>query len=642
MAEERPRIDVAAHLKEAHGLELLSQGSQGGFIVRGPNPDTGEIEEAEIDVRELLNEDLKDHGSNITKVKPVFSTPERPLVEANALSFVDQMNYHQITKRTDKAKFLQDRFGKDNVKFNKDIGDFVAKDDSGQWKQANSGFLGSIVGEKEAIAGGILGAELGAKAGAAILGAPTLGAGALPGAGIGAVLGGALGATVGKLTSIKNAQRVGLRTEADGEELAAELGKEFIVSLAGGAATPLLGAGMRAGTKMLATPFKALGKGASPDAQRAIAKVMNGLNGTPEDDIVMAMNKYDTMKKDWEKLGKWDLARQAAKKAGKEAPPNPLDAEMLSETQKAFDIVEKHISNSFNDFFADPMVKGTINRSRVKLQDVFGVEDVGEFFNTMVKDSRTAADERMWKEMQKQTEKRLGTTKAGEVPWKMARELRQSLDAVAKNRGIFQTSGDASAKAASFLQTMRRNLHSTLNARNPEVARRFMEMNQKFASKRAILDEGKLAKFTDPRTGKSTFKKMFKGEGDEFLDRKFREFISDVPGVAPEKIMSRIAELNAAQNTSKWLRPGLGGVERLVQISAAPIFSPRMSTALSARTFQTLRAAGRMNEWLARLNSAQRKVLLANPELITELGLTISQAPQIQQNVTDKLLGGGQ
>lgn len=208
---------------------------------------------------------LKSKGVNPTDVSLKVNSPDTAFDE-NALGFGSAIKFAMGRTPQDKMATLIAEYGADNVAQSSD-GQFKVKD-KGAWKVADPSFLQNIGAVAPEMAAGMAGTAAGAQIGA-LIGAPLgaaagstlFGVGALPGiaAGVkvgsivGGLAGGALSAAVAKWGKDEVAEKLNLRTEADGVAALDEVKKEFVHNMIWD--TALFGAG-----KALAPVAKAGGK----------------------------------------------------------------------------------------------------------------------------------------------------------------------------------------------------------------------------------------------------------------------------------------------------------------------------------------------------------------------------------------------
>lgn len=211
----------------------------------------------------------------IDPLKFDISSAEAP-VKDSALSFMQQVDFSESKTTNDKANYLASRFGKENIKYNKQTGGFSVKGQDGVWRQGDmsqglKGAAANLVGSAGMSSLGMaVGAEIGAGAGSVF--SPL-------GTAVGAALGAGIGGVVGKLTNIGSAHALGIRTDVDLEEISMELGKEFLYGLAG---EGIMRGGMAAAKATPAAMNKVVNKikGSLPDTPASKAFITDTMEMT--------------------------------------------------------------------------------------------------------------------------------------------------------------------------------------------------------------------------------------------------------------------------------------------------------------------------------------------------------------------------
>lgn len=255
--ETSPTFNITSRLEQI--------GAQQGVDMEmtGYNPVTGEAdvrvtsgdveENRKFNAREFLAKDpevkaaLDAQGLSPEDVNLEINTPEQAL-KVSALPFARQVDYARIPTETERKKYLENTYGKENVKVMppSEKGQkpkFVVKDYDGAWKEANSGIGAAIASSTPYMVAGGIGSVKGAAVGAQVgmlMGGPV---GAAIGGTVGFIGGSALGAGLAKVTDIKTAEMMGIRSEQDFEdvktEVAKEMGNDLIWTIALGGAGKL-------------------------------------------------------------------------------------------------------------------------------------------------------------------------------------------------------------------------------------------------------------------------------------------------------------------------------------------------------------------------------------------------------------------
>lgn len=254
-------FDLEQFASETMGASITSKNNDGTVNMRVVDPNTGNEVEKVFDATQFL----KAQGVNPTNVEIKINSPESAF-DDNGLGFGSAIKVALGRTKEDKLATLKDEYGAENVA--EVNGELKIKSD-GAWKNADPSFLQNIAANAPEIAAGAAGTAIGAKIGAGIgagvggfIGAPLFGVGALAGAGagieigavVGGLAGGALSSAIAKWGKDEVAQKLNLRTEADGADALEEVKKEFVHNMIWD--TALLGTG-----KVLKPVAKAAGKG---------------------------------------------------------------------------------------------------------------------------------------------------------------------------------------------------------------------------------------------------------------------------------------------------------------------------------------------------------------------------------------------
>jgi len=626
---EPKTVDAAGYVQTKYGIELLGKSeSSGVYKARIPDTETGEVIEKELDLHALMRQEIGAQGGSDLGFKFQASSPERPLKEDVGLTFREQLDFANTKTARDKLNYLQKTFGSDNVKFNPDSKQFVVKADDGDWRPAEAGFVASLVGaEKGTIAGGIAGAKLGAAAG-------------LPGV----VVGGALGATVGRLAQIKDAELAGLRDEEDYRDLGKELSKEFLVNLAFGAGVPVIGAGLKAGSKVVSGALKRIASFGDSKTIYTISKYLEQTTGTNADDIVRAMKNPEKIAAKHSQLEAWELA--GIERGIAAAGPNPVKREATNQLIDLIDKSHKHMMNEFGAFVNRADVRAVTSKAKVSLEKLVPEGSLDDVMTAMKEGLVESADKRtvdLAHNILKGAEKR-----GGSISFDEAKTIIDKLNQVIDARGGFSAGPNRILpKTTSFLLNLRNNLaHRTaqgVNAVDAKIGKELAENNAKYSSRRAFFDE--FGNNFDKKRVDSTFMKFFEERGE--LLRENVQMLLDGVVKEPSAVVEELALAKTAIETSKWFSKqvtfGSGALGRVAGIATSAITSPRKAPKLAGKlvNFKPLlslaRGAGKLNEWVGKLDQVQRKALLENPALVMQLTRAPLQAMQLEEATFNEL-----
>lgn len=330
------------------GAKFMGPGSQPGtiklIVPQGvKDPATGAYRpDVEVNLHKMFEAD----GIDPSQVDIKYND-EKTAVEDSPMGFVDRMKYEYAHRPADKARFLAQKFGAENLRFDPETESMkVFNKQDGVWYDASKTGLAGFIGESgDVTAGAIAGGTAGSAIGTAIL----------PGVGtaVGGVLGAGIGAVVARFSGMKAAEAAGLRTEQDAAETAKELAIEGILATAGEATGPALKYAGKAGMNLL---NRAIGKTAanfsSDTARLAYAEWLQAASKLPVEDGMQWMERREQV-----------AAHQATAidwlKKTKGQGYNPVQKEMAEIVQDAVSAVRKDMDNKF-------VAEDTINRHLLK------------------------------------------------------------------------------------------------------------------------------------------------------------------------------------------------------------------------------------------------------------------------------------
>ena len=228
-------FDMEQYASQVMGADIRGKNEDGSLKLATIDTETGEEVERDFDV----NGFLQSKGVDPATVNLRINSPDTAF-EENGLGFSAAIKTAWGRTPKDKINTLENEFGKENVSVTRD-GSIKVKE-NGAWKSADPSFLQNIAANSPEMVAGVAGTAGGAAAGAAIgagIGTFFGGVGAIPGAVIGAkaggliggIFGGSLSAAVAKWGKEEVAEKLNLRTEADGADALEEIKKEFAHNL---------------------------------------------------------------------------------------------------------------------------------------------------------------------------------------------------------------------------------------------------------------------------------------------------------------------------------------------------------------------------------------------------------------------------
>lgn len=609
-------IDVVGYLKNEHGLETLGKGTKEGTArVRDAAGD-----EHEIDVTRML----ADEGADLPSLGGIqFGSKASPM-EQNALGFRDQMDFVTAQSSSDKARLLREKFGKDAVAYDADSGRFSVRDSEG-WKVADGGSLAEIGAERKSIAGALMGGALGS----AIL------------PGVGTVVGGAVGATAGKALSLLEAEKRGIRTDLDAEEVSKELGKEFILNLAFGAAAEGVVAGAKVGGKLLKKAWQRVSKGSTEAVQEVIAAVDSTLSKTDMIDSMTniknptEVSHYIDKTKDWVRAGGQG--------------ENPVIREMVDATQEVVTGVRKHEQGVFGKVVKD--LEPTMKNEKLDFASGFDaveqqfkswnlVDQSGKFVDDAAERvaSVTQADASRLKEVWTRIQALKKTSDSGQITGNQYLSMKGVLDDLAVQADAFAGTGHATPGLARNILSVRAGLEDTfytsLKAKNPEAASRFFLANQRYAEKMALLEP--LAKGgADNPQQVAQFVSRFLGEKSGITREGFKALTDGTP-YANTDLVNRLFTMRAGINKSGLAATGaIGGIRVSPRVTAS---AARGAARLQEAGLRTLQSAARPVAFLRTVPNSSLPPLLKDPVFLKTLFQMSYSADEEAKTATKEML----
>jgi hypothetical protein len=360
-AQQRPKIDIAKVISDfVPGATIVGPGSKPNTvkIKTGFAPpanttagqfDMGDEEEHEIDAMKLLGDIGKEQGFDPAGFDIQIGSKNAPAAD-NPMGLADRFKYEIAHTKKDKAEFLKNKFGAENMHYDAAMEQFRIKQDN-TWYNAEKSGLAGFAGEKGdvtlgAVAGGVAGAKVGAGIGAltgpaAPLAIPAFGA-------IGGVVGAGLSAVVMRLGTMDTAKQVGLRTEQDAEEVKAELTDEFLEAATGeaiGLGIVKIPGASRAVKGFIGDKLGKLGRKITSNAGREeAAALMQQMTDVPKADNMtwMEPENYAGTKRFH------DMAIKYEQTAPSQRGVHPVKKEIGDEIQNAVETVKKQMYEDFN------------------------------------------------------------------------------------------------------------------------------------------------------------------------------------------------------------------------------------------------------------------------------------------------------
>lgn len=624
-------------------------------------------EDGEEQVKKFnLPQMLKDEGVDTSKVEFKYNSPETAL-EENALGFKAALKLNFTRTNDDKLKALQEEFGEGNVE---QVDEGFRVKENGVWKRADTSFFQNFVANSPIMAAGIAGSVKGAAIGSAI---PVVGTA------VGAVVGGALSATIAKASLNEIAEQVGVRSEQDLDEVAKEIGKDFVNNVVWDAA--LLGAGKA---------LKPVAQYAGKTVQRAFRATLDKtgiaataeklLPGTKQADWSTILRSADDAKavmSDMDKVIKWET--QKASGANKSAIDPATDLmnkwvvkSMTTFKRKAFtqyDDTMKAIDGHGQFAKAKVSVDGTLSNFEKTLTEMGLLRSGDGGLEFLTKSQAANADEIMtlFDAKSRNTLKQVWQTmsnaakREGHLPFRDTKKLLDGIDDILEGSGYYK--GGELAISNQARRALKGIRHEIRNKMSDSLGDKLLIRNGKMTSARNLFDDASLkysqfrqhyddfamtSRFGgDASQVAATVNRMF-GESGMALEESFGNMARAV-GTDGTKVLNRLQQLRAAKNLSPIYSPSQTGLQSVIS-GTLGYSSPRtMAKGMANRSMQinqppsqaklvATKAIAQTNEFLKSLPQTDRYKLLSNPEMYRQLVDTMLAAPELADQTEQELL----
>lgn len=630
------KIDLAAMIQYLiPGTEVVGQGENPHEVVVGtyeeadfdmsagvPNYSelaSGKYTERTLDAAGLL----KTQGINLAEHDFELGSPETPL-KSNPVPFLDRLMMASTPHTNDRMKILEEKYGKENVKFNPESKSIAVREGKG-WHDSDPGFLAQLTADAPALAGGIKGAAVGSAYGP-----------------LGTIAGGAIGATVGKLASITEANAVGIRNEDDAESIAKELGSEFMWTAAFGA----LPYAPKAGGYLVNAAVEKISNVThnNPIMRKVWSENVLSVLGryNPSDvavwlDEPKIVNGYRSRILDWNKQ---KLARSTAEgvMSAEELAVNPVKRDMGKLVLREIDESKKVMKQEWIDFFAKPEVQQASKSAYIDSKEV--ADGVLPMISKQLDLAGNAVptERKILERAQKEITDVIGSGEAAssvlnsrsKVSFEDVQGMRRRIDRIIKINGGYNSGpAEISSEALGSLKKVRTTLRNmetkALSNVDEEVATKYAETAAKYSKRRNFFEDYGDTTLFNPDRIDGTLKKLG-GETGEHLREQLSVLFDGTTNRA-SKIMNRVDAMNAAINTTA----------RSKNDSARLLLGKGMAN-VGAKTFGKLTRMGKTNEFLAKLPKGAREKLLTEPEAVNNLMQILSQSFQAEEQTRSGLM----
>ena len=676
-----PKIDIAALIRDETGAEVIGPGSTPNTVrVKAQRPLQGSVtnpeaqlpQEIEVDVHRLV----KDMGEDPSQFEFQMGTPEAPIGDS-PLGFLDRWNYEVSRTKPDKAKFLAEKFGAENVQFEPSAGQFRVKKENGWYNADETGLTGFLGKEGDVTAGAIVGGEVGLKLGAAAGTAVAPGVGTVIGGGLGSIAGAGVGAVVSRFISLEDAKKSGLRTEQDAEEVKAELADEFMRAATGQA----IGLGIAGAIKtpaLVKSQFQKLSqKATTPGARGALAEYLEQATNVPKADNITWMEFPEQVANYQKKIIDYENIPLAERGA------HPVKQELITDLQGAVEKLKDHTYDDFvnsmnpvkeitehvevnmtpflEDFVSQYKAAGLIDdagnwipEGEQTIASVVSRPAANRLKQTyhLIKRGIQAGKETaatkpaaglidntnlpLFKEAAGHSPKSKAAGGQVLVPFNDVQQMVRNLDELLEASGHYG-SQDITTPAKAKIVGMRKGLRDaslkSLAEANPKAADLFVATNQRFSKRREYLDEI-IGESSDWKVD-ATIKKLGKDDNDRA--RLAMKEIFEGAGVDADSFTTKLFSYRAAESSKKIFKASgttatVGGVMRLT--------SPRNTTPIVANQFNKLHKMANAVEFVRNLSEPAKKRFLSSPEALRAFNQVLMQSYQTENTVPEQLVGG--
>lgn len=659
-------FDAQKFIQDRLGGQLKDV-EQGGVVVLEQNG-----EERKFNLPKFL----EDQGINTSDVNIQYNTPSTP-VDDNAVGFFTGVKMALTRNPRDRQAVLEEDYGPDNVKR---VGkEFRIKDKNGVWKKAEDSFLAGLAADSPVIAAGAAGFAKGAAAGTAV--APGIGTV------VGGVLGGAASATLARFGQIEAAEALGIRSEADAEEVRKELGREFANSVIWDAVA--LGAGR---------VVRPVARGAGKFSKRlfdkfydkeAISSTLETLMpGTRKVDWSAVLRSTDDaakVMKDLDDVVKFDQrAAKGLTPLGKADPATEKTIRIVTSSMKGF---KRRASKQFEGAMDVLERQGAFRKSPVKIDEAFGkfsreLADAGLLDGKMNFSRRQVGDgaQQILEVFDPKSQRTLGKVydqlrsvfneRGQNLNFKDARSLMRGVDDILESSGHFNAGELAiSNRARLALKGLRRDLRSSMSSaldgatvrvdgQAVNAATFYNEATSRYSNFRNAYDDFaiEVRQGADKKRVFQTVGRML-GENGYQLEETFGRMAKSV-GQDGEKVVQRLQQLRAAKNLSPMYAPGSKGLNTVLRQQVgigspretAPLVARRarslerlealQSSPVSKQTMSALGSFGKFVNFIQGLGPQEKATLVTNPELYRPLLNSTMGAAPLEEQLTQELLQG--
>ncbi len=623
-------FDLQAFLQETMGAKVLGAGDQ---------PNSVKVQVGDLSTGRLVK---KTQELDINAIKADVGIPENIPVEINQkssavddspLGFLDRLEYSQARKPSDKAKYLHEKFGKENVSFEPETKEFKVNK-QGAWHNADATGLTGFVGEEgDVIAGAMAGGALGS-----LIPIPV----------VGTVIGAGVGAAVARFGTMKAAEAAGLRSEEEATEVMKEVGKEFLLGMGGEA----IGLGVKGGVAFVKGARKAMGNIAAaattPEARLTVAEILKQATNVKVVDNMTWLEAPAAVAEKQTRVVAW--------KARGEKGINPVKSEMADTIQEGFNKAKDRMYKDYTTVF-EPLQEITKN---VKVPSDPLINSIGGEFKAMglidenrnwipkeaarLQETVNTADVRRLKQTYDILRRSVGQTEGTaaqarpNLSFEDALTVKRNFDEILEaaghyNKGSAEITSATKARISGYRNQLKDAIQGALSEKNPAAGDLYANMNKKFSARREWIDD--VAGSVGDDKIDATMKRMLGPDGDRSREAMINALKDS--GVNAELFMNNLYQSQAALNTVDLCKIGSSGHSStaggLMRLS-----SPRKTTPMVAKTFAALKNFADSSEFVKSLPKGQREELIKNPQALRALSQITSRAIGIESDLPDQLV----
>lgn len=664
-----PQLDMGKFLRDKMGVQsVVAQKSPNVVTVRTPDQN-GELQEMDIDLRKVMTK----FGGNADQWNLKVSSPDAPVEQSN-LTFMDKFKLAQVDSPKDQARILMDSYGKENVRFNKDAGQFIVQKD-GVWSPVHdkswNDTMAELYGRQSgSIAGATGGAQLGA----------TLGSIAGPiGTAAGGIIGSGVGAVIGKMATLNDAKLLGLRTEEDAGAVSKELWNDFMYSMAGEGTGKIVGAGLNKVVQKISSAT-------TPEAKASMAKMMEHFYGTDAIDNATWLSHPEATAQVQKKVQDWEV-----KTLGQgDASVNPVIQEgqhvleSMFDTAKKATMGERGFYKQFMNENADAVSKTNVDMTPVYdetkklLQQTGMIDEKGNWLtskssnkiqeiygSSAVKGMRTA-----WDDLNK-----LGKTTDSEgflTSWEDALKFKSKMNNILDSANQFGSGANiTSAQQIPLIKlrgaTMEAMQRGAMDV-SPEFAQKSAEVMKKYSAVRSALDD--VSKTMSQADRGIAIQRMFNPLKN---DGAYNSVIQLSQAMGDDKLaqstIQRLQILRAGMNTKDVSSSSGSVISKIAKsagptavgayagyktdgvrgalaggalgYAAGPLFKTSSAVPIAAKTFTGLKAFAEGLSHFTSLSQSDKKLLWNTPVARDSFIQAISGAAALHSDVVQNLVQQG-